>query len=105
ALPGPAKPAVRAGAPLWTGWCQRFRPWTISLRCAPAAACDCTLGGRRVDRPRGAISLDPSRIRELRRRRMALVIMPHGRLQEWVAEEKGYFAAGGLEYSFVTTGD
>jgi NitT/TauT family transport system substrate-binding protein len=28
-------------------------------------------------------------------------IMPHGRLQEWVAEEKGYFAAAGLEYDFV----
>jgi NitT/TauT family transport system substrate-binding protein len=36
---------------------------------------------------------------------MALKIMPHGRLQEWVAEEKGYFAAEGLEYSFVITGD
>jgi ABC-type nitrate/sulfonate/bicarbonate transport system substrate-binding protein len=36
---------------------------------------------------------------------MALKIMPHGRLQEWVAEEKGYFAAEGLEYSFVVTGD
>ena len=36
---------------------------------------------------------------------MALKIMPHGRLQEWVAEEKGYFAAEGLEYSFVTGGD
>jgi NitT/TauT family transport system substrate-binding protein len=28
-------------------------------------------------------------------------IMPHGRLQEWVAEEKGYFADEGLEYEFV----
>ena len=36
---------------------------------------------------------------------MALKIMPHGRLQEWVAEEKGYFAAEGLEYSFVHDGD
>jgi NitT/TauT family transport system substrate-binding protein len=36
---------------------------------------------------------------------MALKIMPHGRLQEWVAEEKGYFADEGLEYSFVVTGD
>jgi NitT/TauT family transport system substrate-binding protein len=36
---------------------------------------------------------------------MALKIMPHGRLQEWVAEEKGYFAAEGLEYSFVLEGD
>jgi NitT/TauT family transport system substrate-binding protein len=36
---------------------------------------------------------------------MALKIMPHGRLQEWVAEEKGYFGAEGLEYSFVLTGD
>src|ERR1700689_1485315 len=29
----------------------------------------------------------------------------NGRLQEWVAEEKGYFAAEGLEYSFVLNGD
>jgi NitT/TauT family transport system substrate-binding protein len=36
---------------------------------------------------------------------MALRIMPHGRLQEWVAEEKGYFAEEGLEYTFVTRGD
>jgi len=28
-------------------------------------------------------------------------IMPHGRLQEWVADEKGYFAAEGLDYEFV----
>jgi hypothetical protein len=28
-------------------------------------------------------------------------IMPHGRLQEWVAEEKGYYAEEGLEYEFV----
>lgn len=36
---------------------------------------------------------------------MALKIMPHGRLQEWVAEENGYFAAEGLEYEFVPEGD
>jgi NitT/TauT family transport system substrate-binding protein len=36
---------------------------------------------------------------------MALKIMPHGRLQEWVAEEKGFFAAEGLEYSFIVSGD
>jgi hypothetical protein len=28
-------------------------------------------------------------------------IMPHGRRQEWVAEEKGYFTGAGLEYEFV----
>jgi hypothetical protein len=28
-------------------------------------------------------------------------IQPHGRLHEWVAEEKGYFAAEGLEYEFI----
>jgi len=28
-------------------------------------------------------------------------IMPHGRLQEWVADEKGYFADEGLDYEFV----
>jgi NitT/TauT family transport system substrate-binding protein len=36
---------------------------------------------------------------------MALKIMPHGRLQEWVADEKGYFAAEGLEYTFLVEGD
>ena len=28
------------------------------------------------------------------------VISPHFRLQEWVAEEKGYFKAEGLDYEF-----
>ena len=28
------------------------------------------------------------------------VISPHFRLQEWVAEEKGYFAQEGLDYEF-----
>ena len=28
------------------------------------------------------------------------IIEPHFRLQEWVAEEKGYFASEGLEYEF-----
>jgi NitT/TauT family transport system substrate-binding protein len=36
---------------------------------------------------------------------MALKIMPHGRLQEWVAEDNGYFADEGLEYDFVAAGD
>jgi NitT/TauT family transport system substrate-binding protein len=36
---------------------------------------------------------------------MVLKIMPHGRLQEWVAQEKGYFTAEGLEYSFVVSED
>jgi ABC-type nitrate/sulfonate/bicarbonate transport system substrate-binding protein len=36
---------------------------------------------------------------------MVFRIMPHGRLQEWVAEENGYFTAEGLEYSFVPEGD
>lgn len=31
-------------------------------------------------------------------------IVPHGRLQEWVAEEKGYFADEGLDYEFVASG-
>ena len=31
------------------------------------------------------------------------VIAPHFRLHEWVAEEKGYFAAEGLEYKFRDT--
>jgi len=29
-------------------------------------------------------------------------IQPHGRLHEWVAEEKGYFRDEGLDYEFVT---
>ncbi|HEU0158492.1 MAG TPA: hypothetical protein VFR00_04225, partial [Hyphomicrobiaceae bacterium] len=28
------------------------------------------------------------------------VIEPHFRLQEWVAQEKGYFGAEGLDYDF-----
>jgi len=36
---------------------------------------------------------------------MPLKIMPHGRLQEWVAEEKGFFAAEGLDYRFVLSSD
>ncbi len=36
---------------------------------------------------------------------MTLKIMPHGRLQEWVADEKGFFTAEGLEYSFLVEGD
>jgi NitT/TauT family transport system substrate-binding protein len=30
-------------------------------------------------------------------------IQPHGRLQEWVAEERGYFADEGLDYEFVAS--
>jgi len=33
---------------------------------------------------------------------MVFKIQPHNRLQEWVAEEKGYFADEGLEYEFHT---
>jgi ABC-type nitrate/sulfonate/bicarbonate transport system substrate-binding protein len=33
------------------------------------------------------------------------VIAPHFRLHEWVAEEKGYFAAEGLDYEFRETMD
>src|SRR5581483_9511118 len=36
---------------------------------------------------------------------MALKIMPHGRLQACDDEEKGYFTAEGLEYSFVLNDD
>ena len=28
------------------------------------------------------------------------IVEPHFRLQEWVAEEKGYFGAEGLDYEF-----
>ena len=27
-------------------------------------------------------------------------IQPHGRLQEWIADEKGYFREEGLDYEF-----
>ena len=27
-------------------------------------------------------------------------IQPHGRLQEWIAHEKGYFRDAGLDYEF-----
>src|SRR5579885_3086264 len=33
------------------------------------------------------------------------IIAPHFRLQEWVAEEKNYFAAEGLDYEFRETMD
>src|SRR6202453_1840806 len=33
------------------------------------------------------------------------VVAPHFRLQEWVAEEKGYFSAEGLDYEFRETMD
>ena len=33
------------------------------------------------------------------------IIQPHFRLHEWVAEEKGYFAAEGLDYEFRETWD
>jgi NitT/TauT family transport system substrate-binding protein len=32
------------------------------------------------------------------------VIQPHHRLQEWVAQEKGYFTAEGLDYEFESDG-
>jgi len=32
---------------------------------------------------------------------MLFRIQPHSRLQEWVAEEKGYFRAAGLDYEFT----
>src|SRR5436305_5049142 len=34
-------------------------------------------------------------------RNQKFIIQPHGRLQEWVAEEKGYFRDEGLDYEFV----
>src|SRR2546430_7653197 len=36
---------------------------------------------------------------------MTLKILLHGWLQEWVAEEQGYFTAEGLEYTFLPEGD
>jgi len=32
------------------------------------------------------------------------IIGPHMRLQEWIAEEKGYFEHEGLDYEFVASG-
>src|SRR5207237_5649942 len=36
-------------------------------------------------------------------RTMVFRIQPHSRLQEWVAEEKDYFRAEGLQYEFVSS--
>jgi len=36
-------------------------------------------------------------------RKRTFIIQPHFRLQEWVAEEKGYFKDEGLEYAFEET--
>jgi hypothetical protein len=36
---------------------------------------------------------------------MVFRILPHGRLQEWVAHEEGYLADEGLEYEFLPAGD
>ena len=33
------------------------------------------------------------------------IIQPHSRLQEWVAEEKGYFSDEGLDYEFHRSGE
>src|SRR4026207_242959 len=33
-----------------------------------------------------------------------LIVQPHGRLNDWVAEEKGYFAAEGLAYELNVEG-
>src|SRR6478752_4577810 len=35
---------------------------------------------------------------------MPFKIQPHNRLQEWVAEEKGYFRAEALDYTFHIVG-
>src|SRR5690348_14957230 len=43
---------------------------------------------------------DPGR----RRSGMVFRIQPHVRLQEWVAEERGFFAAEGLDYEFEAEG-
>ena len=42
--------------------------------------------------------MDKERLKEVRMPKF--VIAPHMRLQEWVAEEKGYFSAQGLDYEF-----
>src|SRR5574337_1940988 len=52
--------------------------------------------------PRASRYYNVMRAAERRRRaEMAkFVIAPHMRLHEWVAEEKGYFKAEGLDYEF-----
>src|SRR6201999_4133826 len=67
-------------------------------------------GRSRQDDPRppgvgaGPIEIQDHRLLlEKRRTTMAkekFVVEPHFRLQEWVAEEKGYFKDEGLEYEF-----
>jgi len=60
----------------------------LSLQIDHRSICDC--------RPGAFVG-----IMARRRRRMArFLITPHFRLHEWVAEEKGYFKAQGLDYEF-----
>src|SRR5499427_2606413 len=56
-----------------------------------------------MPRPEAAVLECPSarHAQALEERPMSkFIIEPHFRLQEWVAEEKGYFAAEGLDYEF-----
>src|SRR5271169_5513843 len=43
---------------------------------------------------------DPHALQAQRKHMAKFTIAPHMRLHEWVAEEKGYFAAEGLDYEF-----
>src|SRR5687767_1303172 len=47
----------------------------------------------------------PDKISREVRAMAEFIIQPHFRLHEWVAEEKGYFAAEGLDYEFRETFD
>ena len=59
------------------------------------ATVDCwTCNGRRNDRKRTEETMAKEKF----------IIEPHFRLQEWVAEEKGYFKDEGLDYVFRETG-
>jgi hypothetical protein len=54
-------------------------------------------GARLRDTPHA----QPGEVRVIRRSVMAkFTIQPHGRLQEWIAHENGYFRAAGLDYEF-----
>src|SRR5690348_5912255 len=73
---------------------------TLSIKCRSAH------GARPGIPPAARRTVRGTKARARRRRpRMTLKILPHGRLQEWVAEERGYFAAEGLEYTFLPEGD
>src|SRR4029079_18961243 len=92
-LPAAARPPRLLRLPRCCPRPDHGRVWGLALR---------QIGGvPRSPRPGRVPTVDPRMLEDA----MTLKILPHGRLQEWVAEEQGYFAAEGLEYAFLPEGD